>query len=78
MALTTGDLKNIENLIERSVARLEPRFARIEQRFDALQQRVDRMETRLVLSIDLLQRGSSETLEDHERRIRRLEKLQTS
>jgi len=56
---------------------LETRFDGLETRFDGLETRIDRMETRLLYSIELIQRDGFGQLEDHERRIKKLEKIQT-
>lgn len=78
MALTKQDLTNIESIFEKYSTRTEARFNQIDARFDHIDSRIERMESRLLFSIELLQRDGFDTLEDHERRIRKLEKIQTS
>jgi hypothetical protein len=75
--LTAKDLENIGALIEKSESRLSGRIDGLESRFDGLESRIDRMETRLLFSIELIQRDGFEQLENHERRISKLEKIQT-
>lgn len=68
---TKEDLGRVE-------ARLETRIGRVESRLGDVETRIERMESRVLFGMSLLERDGFDRLEDHEARIRKLEKLQTS
>jgi hypothetical protein len=77
MALTGEDLQKIESVVEKTVGGSE---SRLSTKMDAMEgrlvARMDRMESRIVAGMDLLQRDGTSMLDDHERRIKKLEEAQ--
>lgn len=89
MALTSEDLGQITSIIEQAVAplatiaELDSKLSKLESNFDtklnsataglATKADLDRMESRLTISMNLLERDTFSRLDQHEVRIARLE-----
>ena len=71
MALTAEDLKNIENVVDNIVTDKVDKI--VDNKLTKLKVDLDRMETRIISSIGLVERDSFNRIDEHERRIAKLE-----
>jgi hypothetical protein len=79
MALSDEDLKKIRGVVAEEVnsgiSGLRSSLNTLNDKMTSLEEKMNRMEARILFSLDIWQRDGTDTLENHEARIKRLEKL---